>query len=206
MSLNSLERRCVTLSYQHCLTHISSVLNVVNVLEEIYEKRKDDEPVVLGPSHAALGLYVVLESVGLCDAEEMIKKHGTHAGRDPDNGIWCSGGSLGQAETIAVGMALADRSRNVWLITSDGACAEGCVWEALAFADKLKLTNLDVTVIANGLAGYGEVDVDLLKMRLSCFKLKFTVVQPPKFKWPWMQGLSGHYTTINKEQCEEMLR
>ena len=72
--MNTLEKRCIELSYKHRLTHISSVLNTVNLLDSIYLLRVPSDPVVLGNSHAALALYVVLESRGLCDAEAMIKK------------------------------------------------------------------------------------------------------------------------------------
>src|SRR5690349_20528071 len=108
-SFNPLEKRIIALSYKYQLTHISSCLNTVNLLEWIYDRRgcrldgRLSDPVILGNGHAGLALYAVLESKNLCDAEEMINKHGVHPSRDMDNGIWCSSGSLGQAETIAVG-------------------------------------------------------------------------------------------------------
>lgn len=204
--MNKLERRCIELSYKHKLTHISSVLNAVNLLADIYSRRKLGDPVVLGPSHAALALYVVLEAFGeTADAEALVYKHGTHASRDMANGIWVSGGSLGQAETVAVGMAIADKKRTVWMVTSDGSLAEGSVWEALHLAAKLKLTNLNVTVIANGLAGYGEVNVETLKLRiLSLLYPVFDFVEP-RMEWPWLKGLAGHYMQLNQEQYEEMM-
>ena len=112
-TLNPLEKRIVELSFQHKLTHVSSCLNVVNLLDWIYEQRGKDDPVVLDNSHAGLALYVVLEEHDLCDAEQMIEDHGTHAGRDPERGIWVSGGSLGQPATVAVGLAMADKNRKV---------------------------------------------------------------------------------------------
>lgn len=202
--LTDLQRRCVDLSYRHKLTHISSVLNTVGVLDEIYTLRKDDDPVVLGNSHAGLALYVVLESRGLCDAEEMISRHGTHAARDLQNGIYVSGGSLGQAETVAVGMAMADRARTVWLVTSDGALAEGCIWESLRVAVELALTNLSVHVIANGLGGYGSIDLDWLKRRLDSLHLPDLTIHESETQYPpWLQGLAGHYVAMGQEQYEE---
>src|SRR5215468_2875934 len=107
--LSKLANRCSELLYKHKLSHVSSCLNTVDLLAEIYEKRKDNEPVILDNGHASLAHYVVLESKGLCNAEEMVEKHGVHAHRDMEHGIWCSNGSLGQAATVALGMALADK-------------------------------------------------------------------------------------------------
>lgn len=106
--LTELEKRCVEISYQHKLTHVSSVLNTVEVIAKIYRDRAENDPFVLGNSHASLALFVVLEKQGICDAVEMMLKHGTHASRDMEYGVWVSGGSLGQAETVAVGLAIAD--------------------------------------------------------------------------------------------------
>lgn len=51
-----------------------------------------------------------------------------------EDGIWASSGSLGHGIGIAVGYALADPQRLVYVTISDGECAEGSVWEALAIA------------------------------------------------------------------------
>lgn len=209
--MNTLEARCAELSYRHGLTHVSSVLNTVNILDLIYRARKPDDPVVLGNSHAALALYVVLDSFGLCDVNEMIHKHGTHASRDMANGIWVSGGSLGQAETIAVGMAIADRSKTVYLVTSDGACAEGSVWEAFRLAARLRLTNLNVTVIANGFGGNGEISIGELHTQLLSINLPYLEVVNTNIRFEsqlpeWLQGLKGHYVGITHANHIEVIR
>lgn len=205
--LNNLERRIIELSYQNSLTHISSCLNTVNVLAEIYKTRQPNDPVVLGNAHAALALYVVLESYDLCDAEYMVITQGTHQSRDQSHGIWVSGGSLGQAETIAVGMAIADRNRVVHLVTSDGACAEGCVWEAFHLASKLELQNLKIHVIANGYGGYGKINTGELRIRLdeALDPIPFHWHQVPEIEWPWLRGLAGHYVALTEENYEAMM-
>lgn len=197
--MNALERRIVELTYRHKLTHLSSCLNTVNLLAEIYRKREWDDPVILGNGHAGLSLYVTLESVGLCNAEEMIEKHGVHPNRDMRNGIWCSSGSLGTAETVAVGMALADRTRTVWLVTSDGACMEGSVHEAMRVAGK-HCPNLKTTIVYNGLGAYGPINLaDLPPFT------KIEYVNPARYP-EWMRGLSGHYLQLTKAQFEELMQ
>lgn len=204
--MNTLERRIIDLSYRNKLTHVSSCLNTINVLNEIYSVRKPDEPVVVGNGHASLAHYVVLESVGLCDAQEMIERHGVHASRDMEHGIWCGNGSLGQAETIAVGLALADRNRTVWLVTSDGACAEGSAWEAFGLASKLSLMNLRVKIIANGLGAYGLIDVSRLAERLiaTLYPVPF-IIHKPVMPFEWLEGLNGHYLQISEAQHAEAM-
>lgn len=205
--MNTLERRCIEISYKNRLTHVSSVLNTVNTLDAIYARRAIADPVLLCNCHASLAHYVVLEAHGLCNAQEMVEKHGTHAHRDMEHGVWASGGSLGQLEPIAVGMALADRKRNVWLVTSDGACAEGSVWEAFRLASEQRLGNLHIYVIANGLGAYGPIDTDKLRDRLAFFlyPLTFEFVSP-KMPFQWLEGLDGHYMKISDEQFKEAMK
>jgi len=205
MRLTPLQKRCVDLSFKRKLSHLSSVLNTVGVLDNIYEERANDEPVVLGNSHAALALYVVLESRGLCDAEGMIREHGTHARRDMAHGIWVSGGSLGQAETIAVGMAIARPTQFVWLVTSDGACMEGAVWEAFRSAAELVLLNLKVTVIYNGLGAYGPISLQQINQVTNGLP-GLNIHRADKTDWPaWLACQAGHYLTLNNEQYDELM-
>lgn len=195
--LNKLERRVIELSYHNKLTHISSCLNIVNVLDEVYRTRKPDEPVVLGAGHAALALFVVLEKYGHCLAQEMIDKHGTHANRDEENGIYVTCGSLGQAETVSVGLAMANPDRNVWLVTSDGAAMEGAVWEALRVARKL-CPNLMSYIIFNGSGAYGRIARDDLPIS--------TYVERAGDNLPeFLQGMKGHYLTLTSEQYESLM-
>lgn len=207
MSLNKLGRRIIELSYKYKLSHVSSCFNVIHTLESIYARKERTDPVILGAGHASLAHYIILEAQGLCDAEWMVENHGTHAHRDPEHGIEVSCGSLGQAETIATGLALANRKRNVWLVTSDGSLAEGACWEAFRLASEQRLANLRIYVIANGFGAYCKIDVDSLRDRLAFFlyPLSFEMVRP-KMPFPWLEGLDGHYMKISEEQYTEAMK
>lgn len=196
--MNQLEQRIIELSYKHQLTHVSSCLNTVNLLAWIYDQRNDDEPVCLDNSHAALALYVVLEKHGLCDAEEMVNKHGTHAGRDMEHGIWVSGGSLGQPATVAVGMALAYKTRKVWLVTSDGACMEGANHEALRVGFK-HCPNLQVYVVFNGLGAYGKIGHGDIPIEANVHYVDTR--HYPGF----LCGLEGHYLKLSQTQHDQLM-
>jgi len=202
--LSELQKRAVDISYEKKLSHLSSVLNSVDVIDKTYEVMKKGDIFVMGNAHAALALYVVLEKHKGKDAEALYDKHGTHSTRDEEDGISVTGGSLGQAETVAVGLAMADKTKDVYLMTSDGACAEGAVWEALTIARNQRLENLRVTVIANGYGAYGEIDVDDLDTRLNAF-YPTLVLKRDLFDFPdWLQGIGGHYVVMNEEQYKEL--
>lgn len=198
MSLTTLEKRVVELSYQNRLTHISSCLNCVELIARIYGMMKSKDVFVLGVGHASLAHYVVLESRGICNAQEMIDKHGTHSSRDMEHGIWCSNGSLGQAETVAAGFALADPQRTVWVVTSDGAAMEGSVYETVRFIRRLN--NVKFYVVFNGLGAYGNIAESDLPSGVRIHPVESE-------RYPvWLRGLSGHYITINSDQRDELMR
>jgi len=199
------EKRVCELAYKHKLSHLSSCLLTVDVLDHVYSVKKPEDTVVLGNAHAALALYVILEKYNGTNPEEMLKIHGIHATRDPENGVFVSGGSLGQAETVAVGIAIADPKHDVYLVTSDGACTEGAIWEALAVARNMQIENLKVTVVANGHGAYSNIDVDDLDMRLNSFYPSL-VIRKNLFNFPdWLQGLDGHYCVMNEKQYKEVM-
>ena len=205
-NLSKLQKRVLELSVKNKLSHIGSALGTVNVLDEIYKMRKKDEPVILSNGHAGMALYVVLEKHEGKDAQKLIDKHGTHPNRDKQDGIWASTGSLGHGIGIAVGMALATPTKTIYVTISDGECAEGSVWEALAIARKFQVENLRVALIANGFGAYDKVDVDDLDIRINNF-YPTMMVKFNTFDYPdWIQGLKAHYSVMTQEQYEEIIK
>ena len=187
--MTKLQNRVLEISKKFGLTHIGSSLTCVDIISEIYATKKPDEKFVLSNGHAGLALAVVLFS----DDDKIGKmiQENIHA-----DSSWCdaSTGSLGHGIGISVGMALADRSKNVYCMISDGECAEGSVWESLRIASEQNLTNLKVYVNANGWTSYQSVDLDLLERRLKAF---FPVdFRRTKQEEPFI-GLHGHYGKIS---------
>lgn len=206
MRNKDLKRRVIDISYKKKLSHLSSCLNSVDIIEGIYAKMNDDDMFILSSGHAGLALYVVLEKYSDVDAEELFDKHGVHPNRDVGNGIHASAGSLGHGLGIAVGHALANRKRDVHVLISDGECSEGSIFEALRVADELRLSNLCVYVNVNGYAAFKEVQVDRLAQMLDTgdfpqVQIIGTTMKP--FKLDSLQGLSGHYHVLSLEEyCE----
>lgn len=202
--LNKLERRVIDISYKHGLTHLSSCLTAVRLIDQIFLVKKDNEPFILDNGHAGLALYVVLEKFKGKDAEALYIKHGVHPNRDIEDGIYCSTGSLGQGLSIAVGAAIADRTRNVFVLTSDGAMAEGSNWEALRIAGEMRLENLRIMVNANGNSALGKTDVEVLDTRMQYFYPSL-VARTNMYSFPpTLQGVEGHYHKLTEEEYKEM--
>jgi transketolase len=206
MLLNKLERRIIDISYKKKLSHLSSCLTAVRLIDHIYLVKHHDEPFILDNGHAGLALYVVLEKFHFKDAEALFDKHGVHPNRDEQDLISCSTGSLGQGLPIAVGMAFADPTKNVYVLTSDGAMAEGSNWEALRIAGEKRIENLRVTVNANGHSAYNNVDTEILDLRMQYFYPSL-VAKTNMLNYPeWLQGIGGHYHVMSDADYEEITK
>lgn len=204
--MNRLEKRVVDISYQNKLAHLSSTLNAVNIIEDIYKKKQQDEPFILSSGHAALALYVVLESYEGLNAVELFFKHGVHPHRNLEDCINVSTGSLGMGITVAVGYALANRDKKVHVLISDGESNEGSVWEALRFIHEHKIDNLEVYANVNGMIAYDMVDKEYTINRLKAFLPRINIynVDPPD--WSFAKGVLTHYYVLKEEDYEEILR
>ena len=198
------ERRVIDITYQERLSHLSSTLSALPIIEEIYSLRKDDEVFILSNGHAGLALYVVLEKYHGVDPVAMLHKHGIHPNRDLENHLYCSTGSLGSGLPIAVGHALANPNKNVYCMISDGEAAEGSIWEALRFIEDNKILNLHVYVNINGMGAYDMVDSQQLSHRLRAFlpRINLRFSDPPK--WSFAKELLTHYYVLKPEDYAEL--
>ena len=193
-----LKRRIIEIAYKHKLGHLGSYMSCVDTINHIFTIKNPEDIFILSNGHAALAQYVVLEKFHGHDAEVLFKKHGGHPHLDADNHIWCSTGSLGMGISVAVGRALANPDRKVYVMLSDGECAEGVVWEALRVIADLKIKNIHVYVIHNGYAAYHEVELESLVRRLGGFAGddNITIIrdaQLPTEEFPFLKGMNAHY-------------
>jgi len=180
MKEQDLKNKIIKYSYEHQMTHLGSNLTAVGIIQEIYEKKKHDDKVVISAGHYHLAHSVV---AGLIP--------GVHC--DKELGCDISTGSLGMGISISVGLALADRTKNVWCLISDGEASEGVVFESLRVAQEQNLTNLKVYCNANGYGAFKEIDVDLLEKRLNAFF-------PVKVIRTHTEGLADHYRLVTEEE------
>ena len=167
--MNKLRKRILEISFKKKVSHLGSCLTAVNNIDEIFKTKKKGEKFVLSSGHAAVALYCVLEKYGGRNAEKIFDHHGVHPDRCKECGIDYSTGSLGQGLPAAVGMALADRTKNVYCLISDGECAEGSIFESLRVINELNITNLLIICNSNGLGAYNAIGQDYLRNRLNGF-------------------------------------
>lgn len=163
-----LRRRILEISHKRNLSHLGSCLSAVDIIEAIYKVKKDNERFVLSSGHAGVAFYVILEKYGLLPSS-FINSLNIHPDRNPDIGIDVSTGSLGQGLPIALGMALADRKKNIYCLISDGECTEGSVWETLRIGLGQKVNNLKIVINANGWGAYCHICLPLLLKRINGF-------------------------------------
>lgn len=229
-----IRRRILEISYQSEFSHLGSCLSAVDSIDAVYRVKKKNEKFVLSNGHAGVALYVILEKYGLIKDPDILKNLHVHPDRNEDLGIHVSTGSLGQGLPIALGIALADRSKNVYCMISDGECPEGSVWEALRVAKEQRVSNLKVILNANGWGAYDPIAIKPLTGRFKGFgwavkkvnghnievvktALKFKRKNKPLViiaettvnQLPFLKGQDAHYCIMSKEDymlAMEMLK
>lgn len=211
----TLKRRIVEISYKLKLGHLGSCLTAVDIIDEIYKIKKPDEKFVLSAGHAHLAHLVVKEPYEIkklngtylkeeflikhiCD---LIEKYGIHCDRKA--GCDVSTGSLGHGIGIAVGMALTDRTKNVYCLLSDGELMEGSVHEAMRVIYDQFITNLKVYVNCNGYGAYRQLDFKSHPFhQMPWVEMIYTNMDDyPK----WLQGQIAHYKVLNEQEYNELL-
>lgn len=197
--------RILDVAYKHKCSHLGSYFSAIDIIDNIFKNKNKEDIFILSSGHAALALYCVIEKYGGKDAEILFKKHGGHPHRDEKNNIYCSTGSLGMGITVAVGRALANPNRKVYVLLSDGECAEGSVWESLRFIKEQNIENIEVYVNANGYAAYDAVDVDYLEKRLKSFLPSINIVRTKVNQFSFLNGLNAHYHIMSKTDYEEAI-
>lgn len=204
--MESLKKRILDISYRHKLSHIGSNLTALPIIHKIYEKKKNHEPFILSSGHSGLALYVELEHKYGYDAEELFKTHGVHPNRDMEHKIWCSTGSLGHGLPIAVGMALADRSKTVYVVTSDGELSEGSMYEAARNIYDHRIGNLSIHINYNGWGAYRRTSIkEVLNFtRVIDGICEVKIHNAERSDYPFLTGQSAHYYVMTKEDYEQI--
>jgi len=202
----TLKNRILEIAYKHKLSHLGSYLSAVDIIDKIYKTKTPEDVFILSSGHCALALYVVLEKYEGKNAEELFLKHGGHPHRCIEDGIHCSTGSLGLGITVAVGKAIADKNRKVYVLISDGECAEGSIWESLRFIQENNTNNIEVYVNVNGYAAYDKVDSKYLVDRLQTFLPNINIEYTTVNQYPFLRGLNAHYHVMSEEDYKSTLK
>jgi len=193
-----LRRRLLEITKLAGRGHIGPALSIIEIVDVLYrhvmvnpgdiqskEWSKRDR-FLLSKGHGCLGLYVVLEDLGLLDGMDLSNfcSYESNFGGHPESStvpaIEFSTGSLGHGMPVAVGLAVAAKlkkeSWRVFVVVGDGELNEGSNWEAAAHACKHKLDNLVVIIDYNNMQASGKVsdvlDMNPLKDKWEAFGFK----------------------------------
>jgi transketolase len=170
----ALRRQIVRMLEKGGRGHVGSAFSLVEILRVLYDdilkfdaknpRSPDRDRCILSKGHGCLALYVLLADKGFfpeaelwkfCKADGML---GGHPEYKKVPGVEASTGSLGHGLPIGVGFALNARyekaPHRTFVISSDGECNEGSVWEAALCAGKHQLSNLTVLVDYNKQQSY----------------------------------------------------
>ncbi len=148
---------------------------------------------ILSKGHACTVLYAALAERGYFPKEELSGLRSLnsilqgHPTMQKTPGIDMTSGSLGNGLPIAVGMAIAARSKHksyhTYVLIGDGELEEGVVWEAVMCAKRYGLSNLTAIVDNNGWQSGGRLE-------------ECSGILPIKEKWEafgWhVQEIDGH--------------
>jgi transketolase N-terminal domain/subunit len=186
------EQRIIDISKRLGLAHISSNLSCLPILEEIYANKAPEDKVLMGNAHAHLS-HLVVKAMSVDEIEQSIQENGIHCDREA--GCDASGGSLGHALGIAIGMSIANKKIKIHVITSDGEMMEGSNWEALRIIEDKWLDHIQIYCNFNGYTAVSEYDTGEIEDRMRPFNIgnmKFYHTSNGE----GFSGLEGHYKKI----------
>ena len=169
MAHAELRREIIRISHLSGEGHVPSSFSVLDIIKKLYDDVLNYEPsnpkdewrdrFVLSKGHASLALYAVLAEKGFFPKSELetFCKTGSKFEGHPNPkipGVEALTGSLGHGFPMAVGMALALKTKHlsaprVFCLVGDGEMSEGSCWEAAILAAHYKLDNLIVIVDDN---------------------------------------------------------
>lgn len=118
-------------------------------------------------NHCVLSHLPALAEAGFIPRDELFEFQ-SDGGRmtgypyNPEIGLEYSGGTLGMALSVGIGMAIACREKKrdsrIYVLLGDGELNEGSIWEAVMSAAQYKLDNLVVIVDRNHLSYDGDTE------------------------------------------------
>jgi len=202
--LNLLRKKIVRASFFAKACHIGSALSCVELLQDIFSKMKKGDKFLFSKASGACAFYVMLGHSGK-KLVEYLKKYPLSSKEVP--GVLHSVGSLGHGLPVAVGLALSNRKRDVYVLMSDGELQSGTSWECLLFIKQHHITNLKIYVDANGLQACGTIK-DILDLPYRFLKKNgFKIIKTIKGKGvDFMENkVEWHYKNLDGNLFEKAI-
>lgn len=136
-------KEILDLAKKYNMSHVSSAFSIVEIINTVYDHKREHDEFILSKGHGCLALYAMLYNLGY--NPEMCG----HPDIDEENGIMCTTGSLGHGLPIALGKAIARPTTHYYVVMGDGECQEGTTWETAMIANHYKVNNLTLIVDNN---------------------------------------------------------
>lgn len=168
-------------------SHIGGSFSAIEILAVLYGEvlnidiedpfNMNRDRFIPSKNHCVLAHIPALVEKGFITKEEALefqKDGGRLTGypKRPEIGLEYSGGSLGMAISVGIGLALAakeqKRRNKIYILMGDGELNEGSVWEAFMSAAHYKLDNLTVVIDRNHLSYDGDTEEIMGVESLSC--------------------------------------
>jgi len=149
-------RDAISISKKNGGYHYGGSFSCAEILIHLFDNimNKEDR-FILSKGHGCWIYYVLLRELGYNPTLE------GHPHYEPENGVFCTSGSMGHGFPTAIGFALARKIRKenskVFVLVGDGECQEGTTWESILIGNRLNLNNLIVIVDNNKIQGSGFV-------------------------------------------------
>lgn len=176
-------------------SHLGGSLSCVEIMSVLYGRilkydvknpyNPERDIFIPSKNHCVLSHIPALALAGFIPEEEIteFQKDGGRLTGYPMNieiGLEYSGGSLGMAPSIGIGIALGMRERRInnkiYVLMGDGELNEGAVWEAFMSAAHYKLDNFTVIIDRNRLSYDGDTEdvmgIENLKDKMESFNWK----------------------------------
>ena len=207
--LNKLRQVIIKASYLAGACHIGSSLSCLDIIVDIYDKMGKRDLFVFSKASGVAALYAVLASKRLFPEEKVVyylKKYPLASRHVP--GVLVDSGSLGHGLPQAAGLALADRTRKVYVLVSDGELQCGTTWETLLFKKQHKLDNLIIYADCNGFQACGRIKDILDLPRGFLKKMGVNLIKTIKGKGvDFMENNNDwHYYNLNADTYKKAIR
>ena len=158
-------------------SHLGGSLSCVEIMAVLYGEvlkldvndpfNPDRDRFIPSKNHCVLAHIPALAEAGFITLDETLEfqKDGGRLTGYPQRqeiGLEYSGGSLGMAISVGVGLALSSkqkkRGNNIYILMGDGELNEGSIWEALMSAPHYGLDNLTAIIDRNHLSYDGDTE------------------------------------------------
>ena len=158
-------------------SHIGGSLSAIEILAVLYGAvlrydtnnplDKNRDIFIPSKNHCVLAHIPALAETGFISHNEIFefqKNGGRLTGYPyrPEIGLEYSGGTLGMAISVGIGLAMSakenKRDSKIYILMGDGELNEGSVWEAFMAATHFKVENITVIIDQNGLSLDGRTD------------------------------------------------